>query len=241
MADTEKTLADIQEACAGFRAPRCASCPFRRQDRLCMKADGKHPASCPTAAHPELTRKSLELFADEEIRPFARAAAVTERHGYHIREDGTRRPVTTRIEEIADFCRQMNYRRVGLVFCIGLLREAGIVSRIFEAQGLDVVSAICKAGACSKTELGLGPDELLCPENPETMCNPILQALLMNEAKVDLNVLLGLCVGHDSLVIRHLEAPVTVLAVKDRMLGHNPLGAINCAESYYRYLEKPLE
>lgn len=237
----KKSTPENHESSPAFNAPRCASCPFRRQDRLCIRPDGRHPDTCPTASHPGLTQKSLELFADEEIRPFARAAAVTERHSYHIREDGSRKPVTTRIEEIVDFCRQMKYLKLGLVFCIGLLREAGIVARIFEARGLDVVSAVCKAGACPKSGLDLAPDELLCPENPETMCNPILQAMLMNESKVDLNVLLGLCVGHDSLAIRYLKAPVTVLAVKDRMLGHNPLGALNCAESYYRYLEKPLD
>ena len=54
------------------------------------------------------------------------------------------------------------------------------------------------------------------------------------------NVLLGLCVGHDSLFFRYAEAPCTVLAVKDRLLGHNPLAAVYEYESYYRYLKQPL-
>jgi uncharacterized metal-binding protein len=49
----------------------------------------------------------------------------------------------------------------------------------------------------------------------------------------DLNVLMGLCVGHDSLFFRHSAAPVTVLAVKDRVLGHNPLAAVYQADGYY--------
>ena len=48
-----------------------------------------------------------------------------------------------------------------------------------------------------------------------------------------LNILLGLCVGHDSLFIKYSEAPVTVFAVKDRVLGHNPIAAIYTANSYY--------
>ena len=44
---------------------------------------------------------------------------------------------------------------------------------------------------------------------------------------------MGLCVGHDSLFFRHSEAPVTVLAVKDRVLGHNPLAAVYLADGYY--------
>ncbi len=62
------------------------------------------------------------------------------------------------------------------------------------------------------------------------MCNPIGQAKFLCSAKTELNILLGRCVGHDSLFIKHSDAPVTVFAVKDRVLGHNPLAAINVAE-----------
>ena len=72
------------------------------------------------------------------------------------------------------------------------------------------------------------------------MCNPLLQAELMNRSQVDFNILLGLCVGHDTLALRHLEAPATVLAVKDRMLGHNPLAAVQCSDSYFNYLKTPM-
>ena len=51
------------------------------------------------------------------------------------------------------------------------------------------------------------------------------------------NVLLGLCVGHDSLFFKYTEAPCTVLAVKDRLLGHNPLAAVYNVDSYYRCLK----
>ena len=65
------------------------------------------------------------------------------------------------------------------------------------------------------------------------MCNPIGQALHLNEEKTDLNILFGLCVGHDTLFIKHSEAPVTVFAVKDRVLCHNPVAAIYQADAYY--------
>jgi len=52
-------------------------------------------------------------------------------------------------------------------------------------------------------------------------------------------VLLGLCVGHDSLFIRQATAPVTVLAVKDRVTGHNPLAALYTSETYYQRLMHP--
>lgn len=34
--------------------------------------------------------------------------------------------------------------------------------------------------------------------------------------------------------MRHSVAPVTVLAAKDRVLGHNPLAAVYLADGYYR-------
>ena len=42
--------------------------------------------------------------------------------------------------------------------------------------------------------------------------------------------------GHDSLFIKHSKAPVTVLAAKDRVLGHNPMAAIYTADSYRKKL-----
>ena len=72
------------------------------------------------------------------------------------------------------------------------------------------------------------------------MCNPIAQAKILNHAQTDFNILLGLCVGHDSLFMKYSKAMVTVFAVKDRLLGHNPLAALYTSHSYYdRFLVKP--
>ena len=65
------------------------------------------------------------------------------------------------------------------------------------------------------------------------MCNPVSQAELLNEAGCEFNVVLGLCVGHDSLFFRHSKGLVTTLVAKDRVLAHNPVGALNLADSYY--------
>ena len=66
------------------------------------------------------------------------------------------------------------------------------------------------------------------------MCNPILQARLLNQAKTDLNVVIGLCVGHDSLFYRYSDAYVTTLVTKDRVTGHNPAAALYTSNSYYK-------
>ena len=49
----------------------------------------------------------------------------------------------------------------------------------------------------------------------------------------DLNVMVGLCMGHDIIFTQHSKSPVTNLIVKDRVLGHNPAAAI-----YSRYYLK---
>ncbi|WP_291302144.1 DUF1847 domain-containing protein [Desulfovibrio sp. MES5] len=90
----------------------------------------------------------------------------------------------------------------------------------------------------SKATLGLEARRLHKPAMTGTMCNPVLQAKIMNEAGVELNVLLGLCVAHDTLAMRCLDALATVLAVKDRMLGNNPLAALH--SSYSNYLKTPV-
>jgi len=49
---------------------------------------------------------------------------------------------------------------------------------------------------------------------------------LLNEKETDLNIVIGLCLGHDVLFAQYSKSPVITLVVKDRVLAHNPLGAI---------------
>jgi uncharacterized metal-binding protein len=73
----------------------------------------------------------------------------------------------------------------------------------------------------------------------EAMCSPITQAEILNSENVDLAILLGLCVGHDTLFIQYCKVPITVLAVKDRVFGHNPMAALYLSSSYYGRLMLP--
>jgi len=185
---------------------------------------------------------SLDAIRSGEVREFARQASIQEAEGYCNREKGygAVRPAKPRIVEIIEFARKMNYQKIALVFCVGLRREASIVHEIFAVHGLEVISIVCKVGKVPKEALGLSDEQKVAPGSHESMCNPILQALVANHYQSQFNVLLGLCVGHDSLFFRHAQAPCTVLAVKDRLLGHNPLAAVYEYESYYRYLKKSL-
>ncbi len=65
------------------------------------------------------------------------------------------------------------------------------------------------------------------------MCNPVMQAKILNKEKTDMNIVMGLCVGNDSLFYKYSEALVTTLVAKDRVMGHNPAAALYTSESYY--------
>ena len=82
--------------------------------------------------------------------------------------------------------------------------------------------------------VGISPDGKVHPGEFEPMCNPIAQAMLLNEQHTQFNIALGLCVGHDSMFYKYSEALVTTLVAKDRVTGHNPAAAIYCAEGYFK-------
>jgi uncharacterized metal-binding protein len=181
-----------------------------------------YPRNCPSR---EGRRGDLlAQYKSGESWHLARNAALVEGHGYCR---------LTRVEEIMDFARRCGFSRLGLAHCVGLQDEAAIVARVFRANGFSLDSVACKNAALPKEELGLNDADKVSPGTFESMCNPIGQAEALARADTQLNVLLGLCVGHDSLFFRHSVAPVTVLAVKDRVLGHNPLAAIYMADGYY--------
>ena len=137
----------------------------------------------------------------------------------------------TRVQEIMEFARKIGAKKIGIANCIGLIREARIFARILRANGFEAYSVVCKVEGRAKTSVGI-PER--CEEIGPAMCNPILQARLLNKAGTDLNVVIGLCVGHDSLFYRYSDAYVTTLVTKDRVTGNNPAAALYTAESYYR-------
>jgi uncharacterized metal-binding protein len=139
----------------------------------------------------------------------------------------------TRVEETVEFCKRMGYHKIGIATCVGLLQEAGIFAKILRKHGFEVFGIGCKAGAVPKVSVGI-PAE--CEAVGKNMCNPILQAKTLNAEHTDFNVVIGLCVGHDSLFYKHSEAPVTTLVVKDRVLGHNPVAALYQTKAYYARL-----
>lgn len=184
----------------------------------------KMPSNCPMRQM-DMRKEFLPEYSREEYRDFYRNCTELEQEGYGQ---------WPRLREIMEFARKMHYHRIGLAFCKGLHKEARIVADLLRRQGLEVVSVICKTGGISKEEAGIPENRKLHPGEFEAMCNPIAQARLLNEQHTEFNIALGLCVGHDSLFCRESEALVTTLVAKDRVLAHNPCGAIYCADGYFR-------
>jgi uncharacterized metal-binding protein len=139
----------------------------------------------------------------------------------------------TRLEEVIEFARLMGYERIGIAFCIGLSAEAEKIHSIL-SQHFDVYSVCCKVCAVPKSRFGLKPVSCV---TDEVMCNPVGQARVLNGENTDLNLIVGLCMGHDITFTGHSDAPVSTLVVKDRVLAHNPCGAIY-SRYYLRRLNK---
>ena len=147
----------------------------------------------------------------------------------------------TRVEETAAFAKRIGAKKIGIATCVGLINEAKAFKKFLEAQGLESYTVACKVGSVDKTEIGIPEEHKINQGKHESACNPVLQARILAREKTDLNVIIGLCVGHDSMFIKYSEAPTTCLVVKDRVLAHNPVGALYCSNSYYKRLSTKLE
>ncbi|MGD9140107.1 MAG: DUF1847 domain-containing protein [bacterium] len=153
----------------------------------------------------------------DEVLDIARIASRTEAR-YYMKEP--------RIVEIIEFAKAMGYKKIGIAFCIGLSREAETVHSILK-QHFEVYSVCCKVCGIAKKDFNF---ETITDNPEEVMCNPAGQAAMLNDKGTDLNLIVGLCIGHDIVFTKVSEAPVSTLVVKDRVLAHNPCGAI-----YSRY------
>lgn len=182
---------------------------------ICLKQRCRKGKDC----YPDNNRDILEKYKEEENLKISRASASIEAKYYNMK---------TRLEEIALFAKEMGYTRLGIATCIGLIEEAQMIAAYLK-KDFEVFLIICKNGGLNKSKLSLPQIDV---EADEVMCNPIGQALFLNKHKTDMNIICGLCVGHDMLFTKYSAAPVTTIIVKDRVLGHNPAAVLY--SSYHR-------
>ena len=179
-------------------------------------------------------KESATFYMNPDQRKLASNAGIVEAAGY---------AEWPRLREIAEFAKLMGYHKLGLAFCVGLKDEALLVAQFFEGLGFEVCSVNCKVGAIHKDEVGIPKEYQGISKTGYAIgystCNPVGQALVLERAGTELNIMLGLCVGHDSHFIKCSKAPITILATKDRVTGHNPLAVLY--SNYGRtYLQKTM-
>lgn len=195
----------------------------------CMNQDTSYPEFCPMKELNDEDYKKIEdLYNEDNNKDVSRISAEIE-SDFYCRY--------TRVEEIIEFAKRLNMKKIGIATCIGLIEESRIFAKILQKEDFLVYSAICKVGSMKKTEI-TGLDMSKTEVTGNVMCNPILQSQLLNNEKTDLNVVIGLCVGHDSLFYKYSDALCTTLVTKDRVLAHNPVGALYQTGSYYKKLLK---
>jgi len=213
-----------------YEDPACAYCPPNVRACRLGEAELRGPGFCPTKVDPESQAVARARYDDEESAKVAYASALVESEGYCK---------WTRVEEIVQFAKKMGYRKVGIANCISFVDHAYVLSGILESHGFEVVSVACKNASIPKEEMGVEDRQKIRPDQFEAACNPIAQAELLNNHGCEFNVVMGLCIGHDSLFFRHATGLTTVLVAKDRVLGHNPIAALQLADSYYSRLWGP--
>ena len=191
----------------------CSYCP----SKPCIFGDlDQAPKFCPTVNRTELIDEAKSKLKETENQSMARDVARTWKQLGKL----------TRVEETMLYAKLRGYQKLGLAFCIGLSDEAKLLTNVLLNEGFEVAAVACMCGSICSDDVELPEEDKIVADFRQPMYNPIGQAMILDSEECQLNILLGLCVGDDTLFIKHSKAPVTVLAVKDRVLANNPLGVL---------------
>ena len=124
-----------------------------------------------------------------------------------------------RIELIKDLALGLNCKTIGLAHCVMFGRESKVIQEYLSNE-FSVHTVNCKHGR-------LREGELLKGGSTRIICNPAGQAKFLNSKRCDLNISIGLCVGHDMIFNKHSNAPVTTIFTKDFTNDNNPAIAVD--------------
>lgn len=179
------------------------------------------PEKCPRKNYAHILKEVVERNQrDSHIKDVNLACDEAIFRGYDPDESVYQWP---RVRELIEYARVLRYKKIGIAGCMGLIDESKTLANILTDAGFEVCLVNCMAGCTTRANF-------LLKERKEAtspfVCNPLFQAEVLNGEKTDLNVMVGLCLGHDVLFIKHSKADVTPLIVKDRLTGHNPVAAL---------------
>ena len=203
-------------------SPHCVKCTILRCGS--GEKNKKAPISCPTEKYADLATETMEKYRLPENQ-----AVIQGWLGLMGKILNPEKPKEkwswTRIHEVMEYARIRGMTKVGIATCYALMPESKLLSDILESNGFNVVSVSCLCGEINPKDMGMPGD---------IFCNPILQAEVLNSEKTDLNIMMGLCVGHDILFLKHSTAETTPLVVKDRATGHNPIAALYQSQGFFK-------
>lgn len=219
---------------------KCALCTSPK--RQCGPAGDFIPEGiCSTEIYRDIADASTEKYKLPEFANFAKQAGRQSDAAHGKRQgNDVRFPDKSRIQETIEFMHRMKYKKIGLAFCGAVHPEATKLNKILEANGFEVVSVCCKVGMIGREAIGISEEEARRHGTVNNkQCNPIFQADILNHEKTEFNILLGLCVGHDSLFMKNSDAMVTVLASKDRLTCNNAMAPLYLADWHWKRLYNP--
>ena len=177
----------------------CTTC----NDKVCLK----HQTSCDRESFDKV--EVIGQYQEDPNSEIVKAAAGL--------VDSGRAGTLSRMEEIVEFAKSLNHKKLGLAYCYGMEQHAKAIEIILAAHGFDVSAVSCSVGGLKQSEV----NDSSCIH--KVSCNPLGQAEQLNAEKVDLTLVVGICLGHDILLNRTLNMDFTTLVVKDRKNNHAPL------------------
>ncbi len=203
-------------------SPQCVRCAVQRCGS--REAGAVLPESCPTRKYPDLVRESKERYRSPENEAILRGwlGLMSQVLDPDKRD---RKYAWSRVDEVMEYARLRGMKKIGIATCYSLALESRLLTDILEHHGFEVVSVSCLCGEIEPQEMGM-PGKIFC--------NPILQAEVLAREGTELNVTVGLCVGHDILFLKHSKVETTPLVVKDRSTGHNPVATLYQSQGFFR-------
>ncbi|MCT4574654.1 MAG: DUF1847 domain-containing protein [Alphaproteobacteria bacterium] len=120
----------------------------------------------------------------------------------------------SRIKELIDFAKNSDINKIGVANCLSMEKYAQSLKEILKQEGFDVITVNCK-------DSGLTNADLFGEEVKGLSCDPAHQAKVLNDSETELNINIGLCLGHGLVFNKNSNAPVTTLIVKDFSTKHN--------------------
>jgi len=135
--------------------------------------------------------------------------------------DNGRAGTLSRLQEIVEFSKSMNFQKIGLAYCYGMEKDAALIAQILRESGFKTVPVSCTTGGFKQTEVNEKS------KISSVSCNPLAQAAQINSEAVDFTITMGLCLGHDILFQKQINSYTTTLLVKDRVHNHEPIKALH--------------